>query len=310
VAAPAAGRVSSKAGLTDLDGKICLVTGASSGIGKETAAALAGMGARVVLACRDGTRGEAAVREISDRTGSEAVELMLADLSSQQQVRQLAGAFQSAHDRLHVLVNNAGTFEGVRSVTEDGLETTFAVNHLAPFLLTNLLLPALIANAPARIVTVSSTGHGYGTAIHFDDLQCERRYGAMRAYSQSKLANVLFTYELARRLEGTGVTATCLHPGGVNTKLMRYRGVAGALVGAARVLGRPLLLSPAQGAETSVYLSSSLDVEGVTGAYFAKRRAVRSSKASYDESTMRRLWEVSAALTGLDSAASGANVRQ
>jgi retinol dehydrogenase-14 len=297
-------------GQPDLGGKTCLVTGASSGIGRETAAALAGQGARVVLVCRDRTRGEAVRSEISDRTGNDAIELMLADLSSQQQVRQLADAFLATHDRLHVMVNNAGTFEGVRSVTEDGLETTFAVNHLAPFLLTNLLLPVLTASAPSRIVTVSSTGHGYGTTIHFDDLQCERRYGAMRAYSQSKLANVLFTYELARRLEGTGVTANCLHPGGVNTKLLRYRGVAGALVGGALAIGRPFMLSPAQGAETPVYLSSSLDVEGVTGAYFAKQRAVRTSKASYDKETMRRLWEVSAALTGLDSAANRANVRQ
>ncbi|MEX2159158.1 MAG: SDR family oxidoreductase [Dehalococcoidia bacterium] len=309
MAAAAGGRVSLNAGQGDLAGKTCLVTGASSGIGRETAAALAGRGARVVLVCRDRTRGEAARSEISDRAGNDAIELMLADLSSQQQVRQLAAAFQSTHDRLHVLVNNAGTFEGVRSVTEDGLETTFAVNHLAPFLLTNLLLPLLIASAPSRIVTVSSTGHGYGTTIHFEDLQCERRYGAMRAYSQSKLANVLFTYELARRLEGTGVTANCLHPGGVNTKLMRYRGLAGVLVDAGRVLGRPFLLSAERGAATSVHLAASPDIGGVTGAYFAKQRAVRSSKASYDEATMRRLWEVSASLTGLDSAVIGAEVR-
>lgn len=309
--APAAGgRLSLNAGRADLAGKTCLVTGASSGIGRETAAALAGKGAHVVLVCRDRKRGEAVRSEMSDRTGNDAIELMLADLSSQRQVRQLAAAFQSTHERLHVLVNNAGTFEGVRSVTEDGLETTFAVNHLAPFLLTNLLLPVLIASAPSRIVTVSSTGHGYGTTIHFDDLQCERRYGAMRAYSQSKLANVLFTYELARRLEGTGVTANCLHPGGVNTKLLRYKGVAGAVVGTVLAIGRPFMLSPAQGAETSVYLSSALDVEGVTGAYFAKQSAARSSKVSYDEATMRRLWDVSAALTGLGSVAIEANVRQ
>jgi NAD(P)-dependent dehydrogenase (short-subunit alcohol dehydrogenase family) len=277
----------------------CLVTGPSRGIGKETAVALAAMGARVVLVCRDRTRGETARREIGDRAGSDAVELMLADLSSLRQVRQLAADFRSTHDRLHVLVNNAGTFEAERSLTEDGLETTFAVNHLAPFLLTSLLLPTVIASAPSRIVTVSSTGHGYGTTIHFDDLQCERRYGAMRAYSQSKLANVLFTYELARRLEGTRVTATCLHPGGVATGLVRYKGVAGAVVSAALTLGRPLMLNPAQGAATSVYLASSPDVEGVTGAYFAKRRPMRSSKVSYDTSIAQRLWEVSEALTGL-----------
>jgi NAD(P)-dependent dehydrogenase (short-subunit alcohol dehydrogenase family) len=287
----------------DLTGRTCVVTGASHGIGKETAAALAGMGAQVVLVCRDRTRGEAARQEIVGRTGNDAVELLLADLAALRQVRRLAADFLSTHDRLHVLVNNAGTYEGARSVTEDGLETTFAVNHLAPFLLTNLLLPALIASAPCRIVTVSSAGHGYGTTVHFDDLQSERRYGAMRAYSQSKLANVLFTYELARRLEGTGVTATCLHPGGVDTGLVRYKGLAGAVVGAALTLGKPLMLSPEKGAVTSVYLASAAEVEGVTGAYFSKQRAARSSKASYDEPTARRLWEVSEALTGLGNEA-------
>ena len=290
-----------------------MVTGASRGIGKATAAALAGMGAHVVLVCRDRERGEAAQGEIRARSGSEGVELMIADLSSQRQIRQLATDFRSKHDRLHVLINNAGTFESGRSETEDRLETTFAVNHLAPFLLTNLLLPALVASAPSRIVTVSSTGHGYGTNINFDDLQGERRYGAgMRAYSRSKLANVLFTYELARRLEGTGVTANCVHPGAVDTGFLRYKGVLGAVVRTLIGASRHFLLNAEQGAATSVYVASSPEVDGVTGRYFRKQeiagwpldfnapvRAVRSSKQSYDESVARRLWEVSEALTGV-----------
>ena len=293
-----------------------MVTGASRGIGKATAAALAGMGAHVVLVCRDRERGEAAQGEIRARSGSEAVELMIADLSSQRQIRQLAADFRSKHDRLHVLINNAGTFEGERSETEDGLESTFAVNHLAPFLLTNLLLPLLVASEPSRIVTVSSTGHGYGTKINFDDLQGERRYRAGPAYSQSKLANVLFTYELARRLEGTGVTANCLHPGAVYTGLLRYQGVVGAVVRTLIGASRPLLLNTEQGAATSVYVASSPEVDGVTGHYFRKQefagwpmgfnapvRAVRSSKQSYDESVARRLWEVSEKLTGVQQEA-------
>ena len=287
-----------------------MVTGASRGIGEATAAALAGMGAHVVLVCRDRERGEAALGEIRAGSGSEAVEVMIGDLSSQRQIRQLAADFRSKHDRLHVLINNAGTFEGGRSETEDGLETTFAVNHLAPFLLTNLLLPVLVASEPSRIVTVSSTGHGYGTKINFDDLQGERRYRAGPAYSQSKLANVLFTYELARRLEGTGVTANCLHPGAVYTGLLRYKGVVGAVVRTLIGASRPFLLNTEQGAATSVYVASSPEVDGVTEHYFRKQefavwpmgfnapvRAVRSSKQSYDESVARQLWEVSEALT-------------
>ncbi len=283
--------------VSGLTGRTALVTGASHGIGKETAVALAGMGARVVLVCRDPARGEAARVEVTERSGSTAVDLAIADLSRQGDIRSLATDFLASHDRLHVLVNNAGTFEAERSVTVDGIETTFAVNHLGPFLLTNLLLPLLKASAPSRVVTVSSTAQGYAK-IYFDDLQGERRYGAMRAYSQSKLGNVLFTRELARRLEGTSVTANCLHPGGVATGLVRYTGVFGAIVRAALTLGRPLTLNAEQGAATSVYLASSPEVEGVTGEYFVKRRPVRSSKESYDADVARRLWEISEALTG------------
>ncbi len=296
-----------ESGQPDLSGRTCIVTGASSGIGKATAAALASMRANVVLVCRNERRGELARQEIRERTGNDGIELLLADFASLRQVRDVAAEFQKRHERLHVLVNNAGTFGSERSITEDGYETTFAVNHLAPFLLTNLLLPTLVGSAPSRIVNVSSTGHGYGTAIHFDDLQCEQRYGAMRAYSQSKLANVLFTYELARRLDGSGVTANCLHPGGVNTELMRYKGIMGAIVDVGRKIGKPFLLSPERGAETSVYLASSPKADGAGGQYFVKSRPVRSSKASYDEETARRLWTISETLTGITHAVATAS---
>src|SRR5687768_2908269 len=197
--------------------KVCLITGATSGIGKATAMGLANMGASVVMVGRDRGRGKAALAEIKEKSGNASVDLMLADLSSQQEIRRLADEFEEAYPRLDVLINNAGLFRSERITTADGLEMTFAVNHLAYFLLTNLLLDVLKANAPSRIVNVSSGDHSNGT-IDFDDLQGYKGYKGPKAYSQSKLANLLFTYELAKRLEGTGITANCLHPGaGVRT---------------------------------------------------------------------------------------------
>ena len=250
---------------TDLiAGKVCIVTGANSGIGLVTSRQLAILGATVVMVCRDRRKGEKALEETRRRSGSGSVELMFCDMGSLASVRSLAAEFEKKHDALHVLVNNAGLANVRRSVTSDGFETTLQVNYLAPFLLTNLLLGLLKRSAPARIVNVSSIGH-YGGHIDLDDLQLERNYRVMKAYSQSKLALVLFTYELARRLEGTGVTANCLHPGAVATNIW------GRPLGPFSFLGRLsrlFLISPEKGAKTSVYLVTSKAVEGVTGKYF------------------------------------------
>ena len=275
--------------------KVCLITGATSGIGKATAMGLANMGASVVMVGRDRGRGVAAMAEIKERSGNASVDLILADVSSQKEVRRLADEFKEAHPRLDVLINNAGVFRSERITTADGIEETFAVNHLAYFLLTNLLLDTLEAGAPSRIVNVASADHGNAT-IDFDDLQGEKGYTGAKAYSRSKLANVLFTYELARRLRGTGVTVNCLHPGVVGTNL--GSGVSGAFGFVVRAL-RPLMKSPKKGAETSVYLAASPEVEGSSGGYFVKKAEARSSDASHDERLAARLWEVSAELTNL-----------
>ena len=273
---------------------ICVVTGATSGIGKETAVALAKAGATVAVVCRTRDRGEAALAEIRRRAGHDAVSLFVADLSSQRAIRTVAAELQAALPRIDVLVNNAGLALRDRLVTEDGFENTFAVNHLAYFLLTRLLQPTLLASAPARVVNVSSEAHRWG-AIRFDDLMGEAAYAGWKAYAQSKLANVLFTYELARRLDGTGVTANCLHPGLVGTA---FASRGPSLIRILSRLARPLLRSPASGAATSVYLASAPEVATVTGQYFAGRRARRSSPASYDRALAARLWGVSERLVG------------
>src|SRR5947207_7123920 len=279
-----------------MQGKICMVTGANSGIGKATALALAQMGATVVMVCRDRARGEEARSEITTKSRNTAVDLLLADLSSQQSIRQLVEHFQHHYTHLHVLINNAGVAFPGRRETVDGLEMMFAVNYLAPFLLTNLLLDVLKASAPARIVNVSSAAHKSGY-IQMDDLQAEKLYRPMRTYPQSKLAVVLFTYELARRLQGTGVTANCLHPGFVATHIGQ-RDVGPAV----RLLVKLIAnfgTSPEKGAKTSIYLASSPEVEGVTGKYFVKSIPRRSAAISYDESLQRHLWEQSARLVNL-----------
>ncbi len=272
-----------------------MVTGANSGIGKATALALAQMGATVVMVCRDRGRGEEAKSEIITKSRNNAVDLLQADLSSQQSIRQLVENFQHHYTQLHVLVNNAGaTFPGRRE-TVDGLEMTLAVNYLAPFLLTNLLLDVLKASSPARIVNVSSNSHEAGY-IQMDDLQAEH-YRPMRVYGQSKLAVVLFTYELARRLEGTGVTVNCLHPGFVATHFGQ-RDVGPAFRLLVKLIGS-FGTSPEKGAKTSLYLASSPDVEGITGKYFVKSIPRRSAAISYDESLQRQLWEQSVKLVNL-----------
>ncbi len=276
-------------------GKVCMVTGANAGIGKATAQGLANIGATVVMVCRSRERGEAARREIKEQSSNDRISLLVADLSSQAEIRKLADDFKGQQSKLHVLVNNAGIIPRKREVTVDGFETQFAVNHLAPFLLTNLLLDVLKSSVPARIVTVASDMHR-GATIDFDDLQSEKSYGPVRVYCRTKLANVLFTYELARRLEGTGVTANCLHPGVVATKLLAdAMGVPSALRSTTRLIGS----KPEKGAKTSIYLAASPEVEGISGKYFIKQKAVEPSKASSDENVASRLWRVSAELTGI-----------
>ncbi len=275
-------------------GKVVLVTGATSGIGKVTAARLAELGAHVVLVARDAEKGAATVAEIRDRAGDAAVDLLLAELASQPQVRALAAAFRGRFSRLDVLVNNAGAALPPPRRLVDGIENTFALNHLAPFLLTHLLLDLLVASAPARVVTVASSVERYGR-IPFDDLNRDRGYRGLAAYSQSKLANVLFTYALSRRLDGTGVTANALHPGVVRTGF--YEG-GPALRAAARLGGR-FFRTPEQGAQTVIGLASSAELAGVTGRYFVDGRPARSSRRSRDPELAERLWRVSEDLVGL-----------
>jgi len=294
-----------------MEGRICLVTGSTSGIGKETALALARMGATVVIVARDPVRGEATRAEIRGASGNDAVDLLLADLAFLPQVRQLAQDFRSRYQQLHVLVNNAGTIFPASPTNEDGLDTTFVINHLAPFLLTNLLLDVIKASAPARIVITASAAH-FGS-IDFASLQGEKRWGGLwpgwRSYNESKLANILFTYELARRLEGSGVTANCLHPGLVATNAGRdTRGPLGLFLSRYRdplvrfwlKLPNTFLLTPEQGAETTIYLASSPEVEGTSGKYFFRKVEKRTSKRSYDRSLAQQLWQVDTKIVGLD----------
>ncbi|HVO69556.1 MAG TPA: SDR family oxidoreductase [Aggregatilineaceae bacterium] len=276
-----------------MDGRICIVTGANSGIGKATAAGLAQQDATVVMVCRDQKRGVAARDDIVSASGSTSVDLLVADLSSQQSIRQLAEEFKRKYQQLHVLVNNAGVFHSQRSVTADGLEYTFALNHLAYFLLTSLLLDVLTASAPSRIVNLTSGAERAGK-IDFDDLQGEQRFKGTRAYSQSKLANVLFTYELARRLQGTHVTVNCVQPGAVRTNFGRD---ATGLFGLSVRILTPLMKPPEQGAETPIYLATAPEIEGVSGKCFIGKKQVQTSRRSYDETVARHLWEVSEKLS-------------
>jgi NAD(P)-dependent dehydrogenase (short-subunit alcohol dehydrogenase family) len=283
-----------------MDGKICLVTGGTAGIGLVTAGGLAERGARVIVVGRDRRRGEAAVAALAEGCPGAAVEFVAADLSDQGEIRRLAGDVHTRVPRLDVLVNNAGAMFGRRRTSADGIEMTFALNHLGYFLLTHELMAALRAAPAARVVNVASRAHR-GVALHFDDLQHERRYSGWIAYKRSKLANLLFTYELARRLEGTGVTANALHPGFVATEI----GVANGLL--AGIVWRTVALAaitPEKGARTSIHLASAPDVETVSGGYFAECRPERSSAASCDREAAARLWDISAELTGIGSIAS------
>jgi NAD(P)-dependent dehydrogenase (short-subunit alcohol dehydrogenase family) len=278
-------------------GRTALVTGASGGIGRATAGGLSALGARVGIVGRDKDRTERAADEVRRSTGGE-VDIFVADMAAQADVRRLATEVLATYPRLDVLVNNVGGYWAHRHVTVDGLEHTFALNHLAPFLLTELLLDRLRGSAPARVVTVSSGAQSMGR-IDLDDLQGAVKYDGQKAYNQSKLANVLFTYELARRLEGSGVTANVLHPGVVRTAFGQEDGRR--WMSLLLPLVRPFLKSPEQGAATSVHVASAPELVDVTGTYFANKRPKKSSPRSYDEQTARRLWDVSAQLVGLDS---------
>ncbi len=279
-------------------GRTVLITGGTSGIGKATALGLAAMGARVAITGRDRGRLERAAGEVR-AAGDGQVDTFVADLSSQAEVRRLASEVLRDLPRIDVLVNNVGGYWNTRHVTADGLERTLAVNHLAPFLLTNLLLDRLEEAGPSRVVTVSSNAQRMGR-IDFDDLNAERSYSGARAYNQSKLANVLFTYELARKVQGTSVTANAVHPGVVRTAFgAEDPGRAQRLL---VPLLRPFMRSPAQGAATSIHVASAADLEWVTGRFFVRSRPRSSSRRSYDEAVAARLWQVSADLTGLTTA--------
>ncbi|MFO1152953.1 MAG: SDR family oxidoreductase [Rhodospirillales bacterium] len=277
-------------------GKTCLVTGGTAGIGLVTARELARLGASVSIVGRDRARGEAALRAIRAAAADAHVAFLPADLSDQADTRRLADAVLALHPRLDVLVNNAGGLFGRRRLSADGIEMTFALNHLSYFLLTQLVMPAIAAAAPARIVNVASAAHK-GVSLDFDDLQGEERYDRWLAYKRSKLANIMFTYELARRLAGRQVTANCLHPGFVATDIGARHGFVPAFLWS---IGKLYAIKPEEGARTSVYLASSPEVEGLSGTYFTKCRPKGSSAASRDRDAAVRLWDVSANLTGLD----------
>lgn len=278
-----------------MHGKTILITGATDGIGKETARALAKQGATVVIVGRSREKGERVLAELKQTTGNANIELLLADLSSMNEVRALAEAFKAKHNRLDVLVNNAGAIYDKREVTVDGYERTFATNHLAYFLLTNLLLDLLKKSAPARIVNVASEAHKSGK-LDFDDLQSEKNFSTFTVYGTSKLANVLFTYELARRLAGTGVTANCLHPGVIASG---FGNSTNWLLRAGFAVVRPFMIDAVKGAQTTIYCASSPEVEGVTGKYFKNKRPYPSRKLTHNEAIAKRLWDASERLVGL-----------
>jgi len=286
---------------SEMSGKTCIVTGANTGIGMETAAALVDKGATVVLACRDADKAESARREIAARGGRGSAVTMPLDLASQRSIRDFARDFQHRYPRLDVLVNNAGVMPGKRSLSADGFEMIFGVNHLGPYLLTRLLLDSLKRTGPSRIVVVASAMHHRGR-LDFANLQSEKRFGPMAVYSNSKLANVMFTHALARRLAGSGVTVNALHPGVVSTNIIRKQ--IAEFPRFLQPLGAPamlLMITPEKGARTSVYLASSPEVDGVSGRYFVKSRPAKASKRSHDIDAQERLWEISARMTSLEA---------
>ncbi|MFX0039255.1 MAG: SDR family oxidoreductase [Promethearchaeota archaeon] len=278
-----------------MEGKICLITGANSGIGKETAKALAKMNATVVMLCINKERGEKAQKQIINQTGNKNVDLILCDLSSPVSIRKFVSEFKNKYQNLHVLINNAGVMLKKRTLSVDGFDVNFAVHLFGPFLLTNLLLDLLKRSAPSRIINVASAAHKRAK-IDFEDLQSKsNKYSLFRVYGISKLGTVLFTYELSRKLEGTGVTANAVHPGLVNTNLGRDQSKF------SQWFARKFFKSPEEGAETSIYLASSPEVEGITGKYFIDKEPRLSSEESYNEEYAKRLWEICEEMTGMKS---------
>ncbi len=281
-------------GSGDMSGRVCMITGTTSGIGKATALGLAKMGATVIMVARNEADLRAAADDIKEKTANESIDFIVADLSSQESVHRLAEDFRNKYQHLHVLINNAGLTAEHKTLSVDGIDTLFAVNYLAPFLLTNLLLDVLKVSAPSRVVNVSSDGHKFGR-IDFDDIQSKKR-SAIGAYGDSKLALNLFTYELARKIKGTGVTANALHPGVVATNIGSHDS-SPFITRFIWKIFKVFMSSPDKGAQTSMFLASSPDVDGVSGKYFVKSKETRSSKESYDESVGQRLWQVSEELT-------------
>lgn len=273
-----------------------VITGANAGMGKATSIELAKTGATVIMLCRDKARGEEALQEVQRASGNKSVKMMLCDLGSQESIRAFCAEFKKKYDRLNVLVNNAGVILPGRHETIDGYELQFSVNHLGHFLLTNLLIELIIASAPARIINVSSGAHKIGN-IHVDDINLRKNYRLWRAYGQSKLANILFTYALSDRLKGTGVTVNCLHPGAVATNMGVNRSTGfGTFI--TRVL-KPFFQTAREGAETTIYLATADDVAEETGKYFYRKKTIQSSKRSYDKKLAERLWTLSEEMTGL-----------
>lgn len=271
-----------------------MITGANSGIGKQTAIALAKMGATIIMVSRNQERGEKALEQIKNKAKSNKVELFLSDLADQDSIRDMVKKFKNKHDKLHVLINNAGLYLSKRSTTPEGYESTLAINHLGHFLLTYLLLDTLKASAPARIINIASEAHNFAK-IDFDDMNMETKYRGVRAYANSKLYNILFTYELARRLESTGVTVNALHPGTVRTNFGKNNDEK-LLKLLFKFFGL-FMISAKKGARTSIYLASSPEVKNKTGKYYAKRKERKSSEISYDRSFQERLWQISENLT-------------
>jgi NAD(P)-dependent dehydrogenase (short-subunit alcohol dehydrogenase family) len=273
---------------------VVLITGGNSGMGKATAIELVKQGAKVVILCRNKERGEKALSEIKTESKNDNVELMLCDLGELNSIRKFVVDFKKKYSKLNILINNAGVILPKRHETKDGFELQFGVNHLGHFLLTNLLLDLLVSSAPSRIINVASGAHKVGK-IHFQDINLKNNFNLIRAYSQAKLANVLFTYELSERLKGTGVTANCLHPGAVATQMGINRKTGfGTLI--TKVL-KPFFQSPEEGAATSIYLATSQEVSNVSGKYFYRKKPVSSSKLSYDRETAKKLWQISENMT-------------